>query len=69
VNEIVMTPLWTLNELVRLYPATLAVLERFGVAGCCGGKRTLVDVATLHQLDLAALLDALEGAASGANAA
>jgi iron-sulfur cluster repair protein YtfE (RIC family) len=68
VDEIVMTPLWTLNEVVRVYPTTLAVLERFGVAGCCGGTRTLVDVATRHRVDLAMLLDALERAAGGEGA-
>jgi iron-sulfur cluster repair protein YtfE (RIC family) len=47
-------------------PAALAVLERFGVNHCCGAGLSLREGAAAAGADLAALLSALEKAASPA---
>jgi regulator of cell morphogenesis and NO signaling len=31
----------SVNEIIRLHPATVAVFNRFGIDACCGGAATL----------------------------
>jgi hypothetical protein len=45
-------PAWTVNEVVRRHPATVAVFNAFGLDACCGA-------------DLGALVAALEAVAGG----
>ena len=52
----------TLNELVARAPATLPVLQRFGLDTCCGGALSLAFAAQHHGLNLAELLTALREA-------
>ena len=56
-------PAWSVNELLRRYPATASVLNEFGIDSCCGGGSSLAEAARDGQLDLAALLDALSSIA------
>ena len=56
----------TVNEAIRLWPATVAVFNHFGIDACCGGAvpvraAALRDGADPDQV-AAALLDALRGA-------
>ncbi len=56
----------TVNEVIRLWPATVGVFNDYGIDACCGGAVTVrvaalrdgADPATLE----AALLDAIRGA-------
>lgn len=56
----------TVNEIIRLHPATVGVFNDFGIDACCGGAATLRDAATRDGADAETLLDALNRAASGA---
>lgn len=49
----------TVNETVRLWPATVDVFNRFGIDACCGGASRLVEAAERHGADAAAMLDEL----------
>ena len=41
-------------------PIAIPVLERFGIDYCCGGKRSLAEACTRHDVHLAPVLEALE---------
>ncbi len=56
-------PHLTIGEIVRRYPATLAVFNAHGLDACCGGALPLAEAAERHGLDLAELLAALVRAA------
>ena len=49
----------TVNEITLAKPDAITVFARYGVDVCCGGSLPLGDVARRHNLDLAALLQAL----------
>jgi len=55
-------PDMTVGAIAELFPATVPVLARYGLDLCCGGGRTLADVARAHRLDLAQLIADLEAA-------
>ncbi len=59
----------TVNEMLRLYPATVFVLNAFGIDACCGGAAALGEAARRDGVDLEELLCALEAATSGATVA
>lgn len=52
----------TVNQIVERYPATLRVFGRYGIDTCCGGQKSLRDVAIAHQLPLEPLLAELQAA-------
>jgi len=52
---------WTVNEVVTTYPATLRVLGRYSVDACCGGLKSLREVAAAHDFSLDQLLSDLAG--------
>ena len=54
----------TVNEMLRLYPATVSVLNVFGIDACCGGAASLAEAARRDGVDLTALLSALVVAAA-----
>lgn len=54
---------WTINEIVRQFPETVAIFRRVGVDACCGGALPLGEVTRRHGLDGEALLDELRSAA------
>lgn len=49
----------TINDLVRLHPETLPVLQARGLDACCGGPLPLAEAAHRHGLALDELLDAI----------
>ena len=52
------------DAILREYPATIAVFNRFGVDACCGGARTLREAAGDAGADCCTLRAALEWAAA-----
>lgn len=52
----------TVNEAIRVYPATIAVFNRFGIDACCGGASGIEEAAARDGADAAALMAALESA-------
>lgn len=54
----------TVNDMLRLYPATVSVLNAFGIDACCGGAASLDEAARRDGVDLDALLNALVAAAA-----
>jgi iron-sulfur cluster repair protein YtfE (RIC family) len=47
---------WTVNAVVGTYPTSLPVFGRYGIDSCCGGLKTLREVAEAHHLPLDRLL-------------
>lgn len=58
-DTLTIDPTWTVNKVVALYPATVAVFNRFGVDSCCGGGLELGEAAQRDGISLDALLQAL----------
>jgi regulator of cell morphogenesis and NO signaling len=52
----------TVGELVAADFRAAAVLNRFGIDFCCGGKRTLADACGAHKLDAARVLSEVSAA-------
>ena len=44
------------SDLYRSHPEVLPVLQRYKIDLCCGGERSLGEVARKHGIDLALLL-------------
>ena len=55
-------PALTVNEILRRFPEAVTVMNAFGIDSCCGGGIPLATVAERHQLDLTAIIAALETA-------
>jgi iron-sulfur cluster repair protein YtfE (RIC family) len=60
-----ITAQWTVNEVLRARPESIAVLSRFQVDSCCGGEDTLAAAAEREGIDLAVLLGELRKVATG----
>ncbi len=50
----------SVNDVIQLHPASIPVLNVFGVDACCGGAASLDDAARSAGADPAALLEALQ---------
>ena len=61
-DTLTIDPTWTVNKVVALYPATVAVFNRFGVDSCCGGGVALGEAAARDGVSLDALLHSLRDA-------
>ena len=55
----IIQPTSVVNETLRLYPATTAVFNQFGIDACCGGAASISEAATRDGADPQLLLDAL----------
>ena len=54
-----LSPMLSVNDLLRHCPASGAVLNQLGIDTCCGGSLSLAEAAASINLPLARLLDAL----------
>ena len=54
----------TVNEIIRLHPATVGVFNDFAIDACCGGAATLRQAAARDGADVEQLLEALNRAAA-----
>ncbi len=57
----------TVNEVIGLWPATVAVFNRFGIDACCGGAVTVRVAALRDGADPGAVETALRDAIRGAD--
>jgi uncharacterized protein involved in response to NO len=57
-----LDPSMTVSEIITRHPEAEAVLVRFGLDACCGGKHPLELACRAHKVDLAAVLLALGAA-------
>ena len=65
-KDIKITAEMTLNEVIRKYPSTMGVFNRFNVDSCCGGARTIKAMAAEDKIDVEAFIASLkEEAAKG----
>ena len=48
-----------IDEIIRQYPATIPIFDRFGIHSCCGGHASLIEGAHRDAVDVEALLAAL----------
>lgn len=56
----------TVNEIIRLWPATVEVFNRFGLDACCGGAVPPAEAAARDGAGPEALRRALDEAVEGA---
>jgi regulator of cell morphogenesis and NO signaling len=49
----------TVNEAIRLWPASVAVFQKFNIDSCCGGALPIREAAAHHGIDVDTLLAAL----------
>ena len=49
-----------INDVIKQYPETISVFNRFNVDSCCGGGTSIEATARKDGIDLEALLDALD---------
>lgn len=47
-----INPKATINSITHRYPDTIAIFSDYGIDSCCGGEKTLEDVARRHALPL-----------------
>jgi iron-sulfur cluster repair protein YtfE (RIC family) len=53
----------TVNEAVRLFPATVSVFAAAGIDSCCGGALPIAEAARRHGIEPDQLLRQLEASA------
>ena len=58
----------TVNEVIRLYPATAATFSAFGIDSCCGGALPVAEAAKRHGVNIEILLAALSSTPCGCSA-
>ena len=58
-------PKATINSITHSYPDTIAVFADYGIDSCCGGEKTLDEVARRHRLPLDEIVGKLEPIAAG----
>ena len=63
-TDITIDPDATVNDIIAQHPASIAVLNQFGVDSCCGGGETLRAAAQHSGVDLDALIAELQRAVS-----
>lgn len=63
----ILSPAMTVNEAIRLHPATVGVFNEFGIDACCGGAVPITQAAVRDGADPQALLVALDEAVRGSS--
>ena len=64
-----ITTAWTVNDVLRAHPATVAVFNAFRVDACCGGTASLTEAALHAHVDPETLMAALEAILDATDAA
>jgi len=54
----------TVNQVLKLYPATIGILNQFNIDSCCGGNRSLEQASKEDKAALEDLLSKLNSAVS-----
>jgi len=54
----------TVNQVLKLYPATIGILNQFNIDSCCGGNRSLEQASKEDKAALEDLLSKLNSAIS-----
>ncbi|MDO8502867.1 MAG: DUF542 domain-containing protein [Gemmatimonadaceae bacterium] len=54
----------SVNEVMKRYPVTMEVFNRFGIDTCCGGNASVIEAARRDGVNLDSLLDAIRDAVS-----
>lgn len=49
----------TINQVLKLYPKSIAILNKFNIDTCCGGTRTIEQAVKEDKAELDSLLQAL----------
>ncbi len=52
----------SVNEVMKRYPATMGIFNRFGIDTCCGGNASVTEAARRDGVDLDSLLEAIRDA-------
>ena len=52
----------SVNEVMKRYPATMEIFNRFGIDTCCGGNASVTEAARRDAVDLDSLLEAIRDA-------
>ena len=60
-SESLVNSTWSVNDVLRCFPCSLDVLNRYGIDTCCGGAETLEEAAQHIQVDVREIIDALSG--------
>ena len=60
-----INPNTTINSITHGYPNTIAIFADFGIDSCCGGEKTLDEVARRHGLPLDEIVARLEPITAG----
>ena len=55
-----LDPAMSINEVIRVWPATVAAFQRLGLDSCCGGPLPVREAAERHGLELDVVLAELE---------
>ncbi len=61
-NSAIISKDMTINSIIKEYPQTIAVFNKFRVDSCCGGGQTVEKTATADGVDVEVLLQALNEA-------
>ena len=66
IKEIIMTATTqTVREIALEHPSSIRVFEQFGIDYCCGGRKPLAEACTAGNLEIGAVIAALEAAEKG----
>jgi regulator of cell morphogenesis and NO signaling len=52
----------SVNEVMKRYPTTMGIFNRFGIDTCCGGNASVTEAARRDGVDLDSLLEAIRDA-------
>jgi len=62
--EVKITKDMTINDVIKKYPNTIGIFNRFRLDSCCGGARTLEQSASEDGVSLEELLASLNASAN-----
>jgi regulator of cell morphogenesis and NO signaling len=63
-NEVITRDM-VINDVIKKYPQTIAIFNRFRVDSCCGGGVSIEKTATRDGVDVDALITALNDEVAG----